>query len=83
MLGAYVLSFLPLPREFQHRLEAGPELSSVTYLTLSQLRAMGLRPMLRFLRTLNAERIVLAMGDEEEAPFNRTCRSLRPLPWLE
>jgi len=69
MLGAYVLSFLPLPREFQHRLEAGPELSSVTYLTLSQLRAMGLRPMLRFLRTLNAERIVLAMGDEEEAPL--------------
>ncbi len=66
--GTYVLSFAPLSRDFRRQLGVTTE-GDAAHLTLTELRGMGTRPMLRFLRRLRAVRVVIAFQDANEMPL--------------
>jgi glycosyltransferase involved in cell wall biosynthesis len=67
---------MALSREAQQLLEDRSDGGVVDYVTLARLRGMGWLATLKFLRTLNATRVVVAMRDEQEASLGPYLRLL-------
>jgi len=79
----YVFSNYPLSAEYQSQLEqklshGGP--STLTFLSMAELRQSSLSAMLRKLRSLDAESVIIPVEDKDSAPLLPVLELIASIP---